>query len=73
MSVEYKAVYEYSAPTFYDVDTDKELYDECDAGVQCYWVVSWDTEEKEIIEWLERYVDAEEAIKVAKELNEKGE
>ena len=72
MSIEYKVVEEWSAPTYYELDTRKELYDECDASVQRLWVVSYDTEEKEIIEWLEEYslLCEDEAKARAKELNE---
>ena len=74
MSTIYKVVEEWSAPTYVDYDTNEELYDECDASVQCLWVVSYDTENKEIIEWLERFYvgEDEEAKARAKELNEKG-
>lgn len=29
--MEYRIVAEYSAPTFYDIDTNEELYDSCHA------------------------------------------
>ena len=71
-NVIYKVVSEWSAPTYYDLDTNEELYDECDASEQALWVVSYDTEDKEIIEWLERFYigEDEEARARAKELNE---
>lgn len=67
----YKVVSEWSAPTYYDLDTNKELYDECDASIQALWVVSYDEDEHEIIEWLERFYpnEEEEAKARAEELN----
>lgn len=75
MSIIYKVVSEWSAPTFYDIDTNEELYNECDASEQCLWVISYDTDEHEVVEWLERYYigEEEEAKARAKELNEEGE
>ena len=75
MSKVYKLVSEWSAPTFYDYETNEVLYDECDASEQALWVVSYDTDNKEIIEWLERYYidEVEEARARVKELNEEGE
>ena len=74
-NVIYKVVSEWSAPTYYDLDTNEELYDECDASEQALWVVSYDTKEKEIIEWLERYEIGNEniALEVAEKLNREGE
>lgn len=71
----YKVVEEWSAPTYQDIDTQKVLYDECNASVQALWVISYDTEEHEIIEWLERFYpnEEEEAKARAKELNLEGE
>lgn len=70
----YKVVSEWSAPTYYDVDTNEVLYDECDASVRAYWVVSYDTEAHEIVEWLECFYDEEleEAKARAEELNREG-
>ena len=75
MSIIYKVVSEWSAPTYYDLDTNEELYNECDAMEQALWVVSYDTEEHEVVEWLERFYVGEdnEARARAKELNEEGE
>ena len=58
--MEYKIVYEYSAPTFYDIETNEELYDECQASNQRLWVVSYDTENKEIVDWLMDFMLHEE-------------
>lgn len=71
----YKVVSEWSAPTYYDIDTNKQVYDECDASIQALWVVSYDTKEHEVVEWLERfYPDEEDEAKArAKELNLEGE
>lgn len=70
----YRVVEEWSAPTYYDYDTREELYDECDSSCQRLWVVSYDEDEHEIIEWLEEYYigDIKIAKARAKELNEKG-
>lgn len=72
--MKYRIVSEYSAPTFYDIDTNEELYDECQADNQRLWVVSYDEENKEIIEWLMDFMLHEEdkARDYIKEL-EKGE
>ena len=58
--MEYRIVYEYSAPTFYDIKTNEELYDECQASNQRLWVVSYDTENKEIVDWLMDFMLHEE-------------
>lgn len=54
--ITYKIVAEWAAPTYYDLDTNAELYDECDSSCQRLWVVSYDEENKEIIEWLEDFM-----------------
>lgn len=71
----YKVAEEWSAPTFYDIDTNEVLDDECNASVQALWVASYDPEEHEIIEWLERFYpnEEEEAKARAEELNREGE
>lgn len=73
--MEYKIVAEYSAPTFYDIKNGEELYDECDAQVQAYWVISYDTESDEVVEWLERYTldQEDDALARVEELNKEGE
>lgn len=70
-SIVYKVVSEWAAPTYYDYDTNVTLYDECQASPQCLWVVSYDTEGQEIIEWLERFETYEhnEALAMAENLN----
>lgn len=70
----YKIVVEHSAPTFYDIGTGEELYDECQADDQRLWVVSYNDEEKEIIDWLQDFMLHEEdkARDYIKKLN-KGE
>ena len=72
--MEYRIVAEYSAPTFYDIKTGEELYDECDASNQRLWVVSYDTENKEIIDWLQDFklYEEDKANEYIKELR-KGE
>lgn len=64
MKIKYKVVEEWSAPTYYDYDTNEELYDECDSSCQRLWVVSYDEDEHEIVEWLEEYFIS--YIKIAK-------
>lgn len=73
--MKYRVVSEWSAPTYYDIDTNEELFDECDASIQALWIVSYDEDEHEIIEWLERFYanEEEEAKARAKELNLEGE
>lgn len=56
----YKIVSEWACPTYYDHETNEMLYDGCDASVQRLWVVSYDPEEHEIIEWLQDFTLAEE-------------
>lgn len=75
MNIRYRVVEMWSAPTYYDYDTGKELYDECDSSCQQLWVVSYDDDEHEIVDWLEEYAvsDIKIAKARAKELNEKGE
>ncbi len=58
--MKYRLVYEYSAPTFYDVETEEELFDECQASPQRLWVVSYDEENKEIVDWLMDFMLHEE-------------
>lgn len=74
MKIQYRVVSEWAAPTYYDIDTNEELFDECDASIQALWVVSYDEDEHEIIEWLERFYanEEEEAKARAEELNREG-
>lgn len=58
--MEYRIVAEYSAPTFYDINTNETLYDSCQADNQRLWVVSYDAENKEIIDWLQDFMLHEE-------------
>lgn len=58
---EYKVVSEVSAPTFYDIETNKILGQECDEDVQAYWVVVYDKTQGYIEEWVDRFYDVEEA------------
>ena len=60
MAIQYRLAYEYSSPSYYDIDTEETLWQSCDYSKQCLWVVSWDTQEKEIIEWLEQFNLAQE-------------
>ena len=66
--LEYKIVSEYAAPTYYDYETNDELMDTSDVTLQGYWVVSWDKEEKEIYEWIERFDDVNDAKRYRAEL-----
>lgn len=70
--MKYRIVSEYSAPTFYDIDTNEELYDECQGSPQRLWVVSYDEENKEVIDWLMDFMLHEEdkAREYIKELEE---
>ncbi len=76
MSIEYIVAEEWSAPTFYKHNgaLGEVLYDECESSLQALWVVSYDPETHEIIDWIERFYGDEddEAEARAKELN-KGE
>lgn len=56
----YILVDEWSAPTYYEHNTSNELYDECNSSIQRLWVVSYDEDEKEIIEWLQDFTLAQE-------------
>lgn len=58
---EYKIVSEVSAPTFYDIETNKVLGQECDEEVQAYWVVLYNKTESYIEEWVDRFYDVDNA------------
>lgn len=58
--IKYRLAIEYSAPTYYDYDTDEELYDECQSSPQRLWVVSYDTEANEVVEWITDFLIGEE-------------
>ena len=60
---EYRVVEEFSAPDYYDEETGEKLYESCDGSLQCYWVVSYDPQEKEIVEWIERFDNPSDARK----------
>lgn len=69
--MEYKIVEEFSAPTYYDVETGEKLWESCDESSQGYWVISYNPEEEEIEEWIEVFptiADAKQYI-----LNKLGE
>lgn len=69
MNIVYKIVVEWAAPTYYDYENNTELYDECDASPQRLWVVSYDPDEKEIVEWLEEFYTGD--VQKAKDYIEK--
>lgn len=75
MSIVYKLTDEWASPTYYEHNSDKQVYDECDASIQAYWVISYDIESDEVVEWLERYTldQEDDALARIKELNEEGE
>lgn len=58
--IKYRLAIEYSAPTYYDYDTNEELYDECQSNQQRLWVVSYDTETNEVEEWIRDFLIGEE-------------
>lgn len=60
MKLIYKLVSEWGSPTYYDYETNEMLYDACYRSAQRLWVVSYDPEEHEIIEWLQDFTLAEE-------------
>lgn len=55
----YKVVEEWSSPTYIDHETGNVLYETTDAERQCYWVVTYDLNEHEIIEWVEQFPSVE--------------
>ena len=57
--MKYIIVDEWAAPTYYDHETGEMLYDECDSSIQRYWVATYDTENKEIVEWVEPFMPHE--------------
>lgn len=71
--IKYMVVDEFSTPSYFVHNTDELLYDSCDANVQTLWLVGYDEEEKEIIEWVERYriYDDDKALARAEYLNRK--
>lgn len=66
---EYKIVSEVSAPTFYDVETNKVLEESCDQDTQCYWVVIYNKAEGIIEEWLDRFYDLDNAQRFLDNIN----
>ena len=69
---EYRIVREVSAPTFYDVETNKVLEESSDQDTQAYWVVIYNKTEGIIEEWLDRFYDLDNAQRFLDNIN-KGE
>lgn len=63
--MEYKVVEAWGAMSYIDPDTRESLYDETEDMCQCYWVVRYDPEEKEIKSWIEMYPNYEQAEQAA--------
>lgn len=53
--MEYKIVEAWGAMSYIDPETHKILYEESEDMCQCYWIVKYDPEEKEIVSWEELY------------------
>lgn len=68
----YKIVAKWVEPTYYDYDTNERLYDEYQSSPERLWVVSYDPEEKEIVEWLKEFslLDEQQARDYIKQLEE---
>lgn len=61
-NITYKVAAEWSAPTYYDTETNEQLFDESSQSIQCYWVVSYNEDEHEVEEWIERFTWEQDAI-----------
>lgn len=59
--MEYKIVEAWGAMSYVDPDTHETLYEETEDMCQCYWVVAYNPEEKEIESWEEVYPSYEAA------------
>lgn len=59
--LEYRIVNEVSRPRYYDFETGKLLGEDGSEDTQAYWVVLYDTETKEIDEWVNRFDDPDDA------------
>lgn len=69
----YKLVEEWASPTYTDYETGEILYESCDANILEWWVVSYDPEEREIVEWVECFPSEEQANLWAEQHNVKFE
>lgn len=59
--MEYKIVEAWGAMAYIEPETKKVLYRETEDMCQCFWIVKFDTEEKEILSWEEMYPTYEQA------------
>ena len=59
--MEYKIVEERGAPTYYDIETGKVLYESGEDGLMSYWVVLYNTEEQDIEEFIETFPNEQKA------------
>lgn len=57
----YKIVEEWSEPTYIDQKTGEVLYESSCTDRQGYWVVVYDPDEHEIVEWVEQFPNLEQA------------
>lgn len=66
----FKVVEAWGAMTYVDPDTSKPLYEETEDMCQCYWLVRYDTDLKEIVEWVELFPTKEQAEEYKRKLDE---
>lgn len=66
----FKVVEAWGAMTYVDPDTQEELYVEGESHLQEYWVVKYDTEEHEVMDWLETFPTKEQAEEYKQKLEE---
>lgn len=57
----YKIVEAWGTMSYVDPDTHEILYEETEDLKQCYWLVKFDPEEKEVVSWEEMYPSYEQA------------
>lgn len=69
--MKYKIISENAAPSYYDLETGNLVYEENDAFDLAFWVCSWDEEQEEVFEWVERFDTVAEAQKYIKKLEER--
>lgn len=67
---EYKVVEEWGIMSYVDVETQETIYVEGECHLQSYWVVTYDPEEKELMEWIKTFSTEEEAQEYKKKLED---
>lgn len=68
--MEYRIVEAWGAMRYYFPEEKEPVYEDTDDSNQGYWVVAYDPDEKEIIDWLEMFSDEEQANTYKQKLEE---